>query len=451
MQREKVMGAKFYVVVGLGITGFSCIRYLKKLNQQVGATDSRSNPPYQEETEKKFPDVDLRLGMIDETLLDKADVIVLSPGVSLKEPSIAKQLQQGKTVIGDIELFAQINQTKKVPIIAITGTNAKSTVTSLVGEMGQKAGLKTKVGGNLGTPVLDLFDELANLYVLELSSFQLETTHSLKAHVASILNITPDHLDRYDSFEAYQTAKHRIYQNCQVAVYNRDDTLTDCKHCQNKISFTLHAPLLKEFGIITKQEQLYLAHGDNILISVRELPFKGKHEYANALASLAIGHAMGFDMDVMLKALQEFKGLAHRCQFVRHYHNISWYNDSKGTNVGATNAALIGLGSAIKGKIILIAGGVGKNADFSTLLPAIKKYSRHVVLIGEAAKDIAKIIANHIDFSYAKDMEEAVSISAQKAQPSDSVLLSPACASFDMFKNYEHRGEVFMEHVHHLK
>jgi len=445
------MAAHLHVVVGLGATGLSCVRYLSEKGIPVAVMDTRTHPPHLEAFQQTYPAVPVSLGGLDSGLLTQAHTIVLSPGVALSEPAIAEQVARGKPVVGDVELFAQA---VKVPVIAITGTNAKSTVTTLVGKMAATAGYPVAVGGNLGVPVLDLLtdNKAATLFVLELSSFQLETTYSLKPRVATVLNVTPDHMDRYATLDDYQRAKLRIYKHCQVAVCNRDDPLTECNEpgVSQKWYFTLNTPKENEFGLLSKNQLSYLAHGNTPLLPISALPVMGKHYHANALAALAMGHGFGLPMEAMLSVLRDFKGLAHRCQLVREREGVRWYNDSKGTNVGATQAAILGLGSEISGKLILIAGGVGKNADFSPLLPAIEKYSRHVVLIGEAAKDIAAVIQQRVKVSFATTMEEAVQQAAHVAQSHDSVLLSPACASFDMFNNYEHRGQVFMEIVMRL-
>lgn len=443
--------ANLQVVVGLGATGISCVHYLKQHAFNVAITDTRAQPPNLDALLKSYPDIPVALGGLDKKLLSEAARIILSPGIPLYEPAIAEQVKRGIPVIGDIELFAQA---VKAPVIAITGTNAKSTVTTLVGLMAEAAGYQVQVGGNLGVPSLDLLEQNpnANLFVLELSSFQLETTYSLRPEVATVLNVTPDHMDRYLDVAAYQRAKYRIYQNCKVAVVNRDDPLTECNepNLKNKFYFTSQAPRKNEFGLITKNGEIYLAFEDKVLLSSNELPIKGKHYQVNALASLALGYGFGLPFEPMLKVLREFKGLPHRCQLVRERNGVQWYNDSKGTNVGATQAAIDGLGSDIQGKLILIAGGVGKNADFSPLLPSIEQYCRHVVLIGEAAVELGLLLDTHVPTSFAHSMDEAVHQAAQAAQPKDSVLLSPACASFDMFKNFEHRGNVFTKIVEEL-
>jgi UDP-N-acetylmuramoylalanine--D-glutamate ligase len=412
--------------------------------------DTRKNPPNLAEFQKKYPLVPISIGHIEDGLLEKAAKLIVSPGISLSEPSIARQIARGIPVIGDIELFALGT---KAPVIAITGTNAKSTVTTLVGKMAEKAGLKVKVGGNLGPPALDLLTDPAHeLYVLELSSFQLETTFSLKPHVATVLNVTPDHMDRYETIEHYRYAKQRIYNRCQVAVHNRDDVLTDCDNHfpQKKLAFTLDQPGDNEWGLLKKNNELFLAYENQAFMPVRELPILGRHYQANVLAALAIGFGYGLPMDAMLQTLREFKGLPHRCQLVCNRNGVFWYNDSKGTNVGATLAAILGLGSELQGKLILIAGGVGKNADFSSLIPAIEKYVKTVVLIGEAAPILATLIGDASEVQFAKTMEEAVHLCDHAAEKGDCVLLSPACASFDMFNHFEHRGDVFTQIVNGL-
>lgn len=437
------MTRDLHVIVGLGATGFSCARFLKKQNIPFAITDSRVTPPQLDAFKNEFPDVLCSVGQIDESLLSRAEKIVVSPGISLLEPKLAKEIGKGTPTIGDIELFA-LNA--NAPVVAITGTNAKSTVTTLVGEMAKTAGKKVKVGGNLGIPALDLLTsaEVPDLYVLELSSFQLETTYSLSPSVATVLNITPDHMDRYNVLEEYCAAKHRVYNHCEVAVCNRDDHLTECKNPQTKkIHFTLHDPYENEFGLLKKGTFNYLAFENKILMPVKELPILGRHYQANALAALAIGHGFGLPFTPMLQTLIDFKGLPHRCQLIRERNGVCWYNDSKGTNVGATLAAIEGLGAEMEGKLILIAGGVGKNADFSPLVPVIEKYVRTVILIGEAAQVLADLIGDRVEIRMSKTMEEAVKCADEAACPGDSILLSPACASFDMFNNFEHRGTVF--------
>ncbi|MDR3478536.1 MAG: UDP-N-acetylmuramoyl-L-alanine--D-glutamate ligase [Gammaproteobacteria bacterium] len=444
------MSQNLHIVIGMGATGNACVRYLTGCNIPVAVVDTRPNPPQLAEFKKTYPTIPVQLGPLNDDFLSQAATLVVSPGVSLREPAIAKQIARGIPVIGDIELFAKA---VNAPVIAITGTNAKSTVTTLVGKMAEAANLKAQVGGNLGIPALDLLtDPAPALYVLELSSFQLETTYTLAPKVAIVLNVTPDHMDRYDTLEAYQQAKLRVYTDCEVAVCNRDDPMTDCgdQFKQRKLQFTLQEPRHDEFGLLNKNGVMFLAFEDKPLMPVRELPILGRHYQANALAALALGYGFGLPMDAMLKTLVEFKGLVHRCQLVRERAGVRWYNDSKGTNVGATLAAIDGLGPEIEGKLVLIAGGVGKNADFSPLVPAITKYVKTVILIGEAAPVLAGVLSDRVDVILADSMQAAIIHAAKIAVSGDSVLLSPACASFDMFNNFEHRGNVFTEVVQEL-
>lgn len=431
------------VVVGLGKTGLSCVRYLRQLGYKVAVNDTRTNPPNLAELHAEFPDVEVSLGHLDEPLLLKAHEIITSPGISIQELALVSAQNAGINIIGDIELFCRaVNK----PIVAITGSNAKSTVTTLVGLMAQNAGVKVAVGGNLGTPVLELLNEDAELYVLELSSFQLETTHSLRAAAATVLNISEDHMDRYANLMAYHKAKHRIYRNCHFYVTNRQDMLTTplLPDMIPHTSFGLDTPDLRSYGIIKEQGKSYLAKGQTKLLDTSEMAIFGEHNMANALAALALGEAVNLPMDAMLHTLKTFTGLAHRCQLVATQQGIAWYNDSKGTNVGATLAAINGLGAAISGKVILIAGGVGKGQDFSPLSSALAQYGKAVLLMGEDAPKIDQAVQADIAKIYVSDLNHAVKTAQQLAQAGDVVLLSPACASFDMFKHYEDRGEQFM-------
>lgn len=435
-----------HIIVGLGETGLSCARFLASRGIPFAVADTREKPPHINELMQIDPQVKTSFGPLNSAFFKEATCILLSPGISVKTEVIAELYARGLEVIGDIELFARVVD---VPVIAITGTNAKSTVTTLVGLMMKEGGYVTKVGGNLGVPALDLLQPDTEVYVLELSSFQLETTNTLKPAIATVLNITPDHLDRYDTVNDYALAKHRIYQNCHIAVCNRDDKHTDCQNVEvtRKSYFTVSEPKSGEFGLTKHLNTTYLSYGDERLMPVNELPVSGKHHQANALAALAIGHGFGISFEPMLKVLREFPGLPHRCQMIRELNGVCWINDSKGTNVGATLAAIEGLGSDMTGKLVMIMGGVGKNADFSDLVPVIKRYARHVVLIGAAAPELSLIFAPVVSVSMAETLALAVHEASQIALPHDYVLLSPACASLDMFKNYEHRGQVFTELV----
>lgn len=435
------------VVVGLGKTGMSCIRYLAAQGCNLAVIDSRQKPPELDILKQNFPDIPVFLGSFDHNILCQATELIVSPGVAIQEPAIAVQIDQNKPVIGDIELFVRSTNT---PIVAITGTNGKSTVVSLVGAMAKNAGINVKVGGNLGTPSLDLLDNAAELYVLELSSFQLETTYSLKSAAATILNISPDHLDRYPSLAEYLVAKQRIYLGCSAAIVNADDQV--CYDHLNLpktlISFGLNPNLNPDFGLANG----FLNYRNDHLLAINELRIKGLHQIANALAALALGSAINLPMAAMLETLRTFSGLPHRCQWVITINGVDWFNDSKGTNVGATKAAIEGLGGSIKkqGKVVLIAGGIGKDADFSPLQTAVAEFVKTVILIGRDAKIIETALHGAAKTIHATSMQDAIELAGAEAAPGDAVLLSPACASFDMFNNFEHRGEVFMQLVKKL-
>lgn len=430
------------IIIGLGKTGLSCVRYLAKQQKPFIVLDTSENPPGLIELKEKFPQIPYHLGSLDANLLCKASEIIVSPGVPLDEPALIKAKAAGIPIISDIEVFVR---NTKVPIVAITGTNAKGTVTTLVGDMVHNAGHKVIVAGNIGTPVLDLLSENSpEFYVLELSSFQLESTYSLQAVAATILNVSDDHLDRHHTMEAYIAAKQRVYEHCQAAIYNRDDAATHPAVTPSTIySFGLTEPKPGEFGIRNVAGQIHLAYGAEILLAVDELKIKGRHNWANALAALALGTAIKLPLPAMLQALREFKGLHHRCEWLTEVNGVTWYDDSKGTNVGATIAAIEGLGSAINGKLILIAGGLGKGANFEPLQAPVSKYVRDVILIGQDAPILERALNTSAPIHHAVDLKAAVMMAKSKAQAKDAVLLSPACASFDMFQNYEHRGEVF--------
>jgi UDP-N-acetylmuramoylalanine--D-glutamate ligase len=431
------------VIVGLGDTGFSCAEYFQSKNIAVTVIDSREAPPRLADFKSRFPDLTIITGGFSKEVLSQAKLLVISPGISKDHPDIIPFISKETHIVGDIELFAKQVMT---PVVAITGSNGKSTVTTLLGEMAKKALNKVGIGGNLGRPALSLLSDETELYILELSSFQLETTHSLHPMVATILNLSMDHLDRYTSFNDYQAAKLRIYDDCEYIVFNRQDPvlpdLMSRKSQPRLISFGLDEPETGHFGLIYDQEWI-LAKGKERLIPAKQLQILGQHNLANALASLALGEGIGLSMDVMLAALKDFKGLAHRCEWVCEKAGVQWVNDSKGTNVGATMTALEGLGSDISKQWVLIAGGIGKNADFSPLIPLVKKYCRALVLIGSATEELFHLFSEIVPCFKATDMEEAVSKAAVLATPGDGVLLSPACSSLDMFRNFEERGSTF--------
>ncbi len=432
---------KLQVVIGLGKTGVSCIRYLIKEGFTVIAIDSRLDPPFLAELKRDFPQVEYYLGGFDHPILKQVEEVIISPGISLSEPVIKDVLQQGVRVIGDIELFAR--KVKK-SVIAITGSNGKSTVTTLVGEMLRASNKKVAVGGNLGTAALDLLDEDVDYYVLELSSFQLETTYSLQAQAAAILNISEDHMDRYATLSEYLTAKQRIYTNCQSVVVNLDEPTTYAGVVLPKkvTSFSQNNPKA-DFKILN----CYLMHGDTKILEIGELKIKGMHNAMNALAALALGYRINTPISSMVEVLKKFPGLPHRCQWLANAGGVDWYNDSKGTNVGATKSAIEGLGEVTLGKIVLIAGGIGKGADFSLLANSLTKYVKTVILLGKDADLIERALTGKSKFLRARSMKDAVQLAADEAESGDIVLLSPACSSLDMFKNFEDRGNIFIEEV----
>jgi UDP-N-acetylmuramoylalanine--D-glutamate ligase len=435
------------VIVGLGRTGLSCARYLQSRGLSFAVTDSREAPPESSALKQLAPDVDVRFGGFDEALLDGASQIVASPGVSLKEPFLMSAAVRGIPIVGDVELFVR---EAKAPIAAITGTNGKSTVTTLVGLMANAAGRRAIAGGNLGRPALDLLDDpVPELYVLELSSFQLETTLSLRAAAATVLNVTPDHMDRYQTVEEYAAAKERIFQCADAAIVNRDDTAVRTMRYQSSrvLGFSLHADPAADYYVHTQGDDVILMRGRERLVAMSELKIRGLHNAANAMASLAMCEALGLSRPACLQALREFGGLPHRSQWVADINGVRFVDDSKGTNVGATLAAVAGM----PGSLVLIAGGQGKGQDFKPLAQAFRGKVRHMVLIGQDAKQLATALQGVCSTEYAKDMNEAVQLAANAARSGETVLLSPACASLDMFRDYGHRGDVFAAAVRGLR
>ena len=438
------------VVAGLGISGVSAVNFLHEQGYRVAVTDSRDVPPGHD----KIPtEVQTRFGQFDQELLLQAEEIIISPGLDPKLPEIQAAIAKGIPVISEIQILRRASDK---PIVAITGSNAKSTVTTLIGLMAQQAGVKVAVGGNLGRPALDLTHDDPDVYILELSSFQLETTSHLNAAVAVVLNVSEDHLDRHGDMFGYHTAKHRIFQGVKKVVYNRDDSLTrplvpDVTPMQ---SFGLNAPDLNQYGILREDDgTIWLARGRERLLKSSEMYIQGTHNVANALACLALGEAIGLPLDKMLETLKTFKGLEHRCEFVKEVQHVRYYNDSKGTNIGATLAALDGLGAAIEvqgGKVAIILGGQGKGQDFTALRNSLRKYAKIAVLIGEDRPVIEKAIEGTTTLLHAESLQEAVALCQQNTHAHDVVLLSPACASFDMFTGYPERGHRFVEYVNKL-
>lgn len=434
--------AIYTLVVGLGVTGLSVVRYLHALGERVVVADSRDMPPGMTELKKNFPDVELCTGKFKSALFTSARRIVVSPGVPMTEVALQKAKDNGVEITGDIDLFAH---EVTAPVVGITGSNGKSTVTTLLAEMAKCAGINVAVGGNIGIPVLDIVDDAHDLYVLELSSFQLETLNNMPMEVAVVLNISPDHMDRYDSLNSYVTTKQEIYRNAKSCVINNDDELASNQlfGCAHTLGFAMKPPENNDFGLSQYEGASWLCHGQERLLKTDEIKIKGMHNIANVLAALAMGTVLNIPMRFMLKAIKEFSGLEHRMQWVTEKAGVNWFNDSKATNVGASVAAIEGL----PGKHVLIAGGEAKDADFSQLAEVAMQHLRAAILIGRDADKIAAILEGIVPVVRAENMDEAVIKAAEITEAGNNVLLSPACASFDMYDNFEHRGQMFMKAV----
>ena len=432
------------LVLGLGDTGLSCIRWLAARGARLLAADSRAAPPGLAQVRARYPQVDVRSAGFDEALLEGVDTVVASPGLALREPVLRAAAARGIEIVGDVEIFArEVRAAGKARVIGITGTNGKSTVTALAGEMARAAGLRAVVAGNIGVPVLDALDASADaeLFVVELSSYQLETTASLGLEAAAMLNLTQDHMDRYDSMADYARAKERIFRHAERRVVNRDDSWSRAMGDPSAFTFGLGEPRGdNEWGLDDKRTRIL--HGGDEVVELGDMAITGLHNAANAMAAHALCFALGLPPRPIAQALREYAGLPHRVELVARAKGVSFYDDSKGTNVGASVAALEGF----REKVVLIAGGDGKGQDFAPLAPAVKAHARAVVLIGRDAPHIAAALVHaDVPLANALSMQEAVEASYALAHSGDAVLLSPACASFDMFRNYEHRGDVFAE------
>ncbi len=440
------------LVLGLGDTGLSMAKWLARRGASVRVADTRAAPPRLAELKRSLPSVPANCGPFRGEMFAGIDLVAVSPGVSLAEPAVRHALDAGMEVVGDIELFARVLPERRARIIAVTGTNGKSTVTSLAGAMARAAGVDCEVAGNIGPAVLDALmrredaGRAAGLWVLEVSSFQLETTASLAADAAAVLNITEDHLDRYRGIDDYARAKARVFSGDGIQVLNGDDprSIAMALPGRKTNTFGLDAPRhAEDWGLLERDGESWLAQDANALLAVREMKLAGLHNVANALAALALCRALGLPLEPLLGALREFKGLPHRVELIGEADGVRWYDDSKGTNVGSTVAALVGLAQRDT-KVVLIAGGDGKGQDFSPLRKAVERSARVLVLIGRDAPLIEAAVAGAgVPIRRAASMDQAVALAAQAARPGDAVLLSPACASFDMFRDYRHRAEVF--------
>ena len=464
------LGGKHVLILGLGESGLACACWCDQQGAKVRVLDTRKAPPYLDELNRRTASADFTNGPMDESfdkkLLIGVDALVLSPGLSGGLMAVIHARAAGIPVIGEIELFAAALRDRTLyatqpPVLAITGTNGKTTTTALTGHLLQSTGKTVGVAGNISPAALAaLMDfqnsgQLPDVWVLELSSFQLETTESLNPQAATVLNVSDDHLDRYIDVAEYASVKARIFDAPNVAeggvqVLNRNDRRVRrmARAGRAVITFGLDAPTTRDdFGLRDNRGEPWVVQGERFLLPVAQLPVAGLHNAANAMAALALCHALGFDANALLPALRTFRGLPHRVEHVRALDGVDWYDDSKGTNVGATVAALQGLGR----KVVVILGGDGKGQDFSPLANAVKAHARAVVLIGRDGPLIEKEIQRSEVPAYSADsLEEAVTRARQLAQTGDAVLLSPACASFDMFRNYEHRAQVFVEAVRGL-
>ncbi|QDE29604.1 MULTISPECIES: UDP-N-acetylmuramoyl-L-alanine--D-glutamate ligase [Shewanella] len=430
-----------HIVLGLGATGLSIVRFLATKGIKPLVMDSRRQPPGAEALAKEFADIELLAGGFDCRYLVQASQIIISPGVPIDTPEVRAAIDMGIEVIGDIELFAREIADRKPCVVGITGSNGKSTVTTLVYEMLLAADKSVAIGGNIGTPALDLLPQGADIFVLELSSFQLETTHSLNCIAATCLNISEDHMDRYSDLNTYREAKLRLYPQSRFVMYNRDDQLTYPLEPMNQNNFGLGVPEGDEWGLSDGK----IFHGDSEIINLSEVKLIGSHNHANLLAAMALADACGVAKEAMIEVAKSFVGLSHRCELIAVKQGVSYINDSKATNVGATVAALEGLSSHL-GDIYLIAGGDGKGGDFSPLAEPLANITQ-LITLGRDGPKIAKLKAGSLQVT---SMAEAVAKAAELATSGDIVLLSPACASLDMYKSFMARGDDFKHCVESL-
>lgn len=428
-----------YLVVGLGVTGYSVARYLFVAGHGVRVQDTRDLPPCLGRLKEFCKTIDVHAGSLDQALIDWADVLVVSPGLSLRQAEFETARRQGKEVIGDVELFARLVQK---PVVAITGSNGKTTVTSLVGEIINTAGISVAIGGNIGTAALDLLEQDVEMYVLELSSYQLESLRSLRPWVAALLNLSEDHLDRYDSYTEYVAAKRRIFDYADICVSNLDDPDTEFSPGDTRFGFGAEA----EFHLI-ENEATWLAHRGEPWVRVDELRVSGRHNWANCLAAMAIAQRIGIKQESIVAGLRRFAGIPHRSQWVAEIDKVEWINDSKATNVGAARASIDGRDRPV----ILIAGGQSKGADMSLMVDSLRDKVKLVLLMGEDAARIEQAWQEATVIERVADMREAVQRAQAEAAPGDCVLLAPACASFDMYEKFEARGDDFMRLVRELQ
>ncbi|KDC55214.1 UDP-N-acetylmuramoyl-L-alanine--D-glutamate ligase [Pseudoalteromonas sp. S3431] len=439
MQYLNEIKNKQITVLGLGVTGLGIVRFLLSRSLMPKVVDSRTSPPGIDWLKEHAPNLDTHFGNLDDAELRTSDIIIISPGLSLKIPAVADAINAGVEVIGDVELFARIN-TK--PVVAVTGSNGKSTVVTLAYEVLKEAGYKVALGGNIGTAVLDLLNDDFDVYVLELSSFQLDTTKSLKPISATVLNVSEDHLDRYDSYQAYIDSKLSIYDGAELIVANTDDSQTHPveRSTPPQISFGVQQG---DYHLAQYNNETHFMVKGDAFLPVSTLAVVGKHNYLNTLAVMALLSPFEVSKEQYVNALSQFNGLAHRCQFVAEFNGVKYFNDSKATNVGATIAAIDSLASDGE-NLIVIAGGDAKGADLNALKPYIQRHVKALICFGKDASDLAAITNK----SYlTNNMEEAVALAKVLSSTGNIVLLAPACASIDMYNNYMQRGDDFVECV----
>lgn len=438
------------VVVGLGKTGLSCARLLRREGVSFAVNDTRAAPPCLAEMQREMPEVPLFLGEFDSALLNAAEQLVLSPGLHTQLPALARARRHGVKCLGDIELF---RLRARAPVAAVTGSNGKSTVVTLLTDMALRAGLRPGLGGNIGRPVLELLDADYDLYVLEVSSFQLETVGTLGAVAATVLNVAPDHLDRYADLETYAAVKERVYYGCQHMIINMDDVRVRCMHrpaATEVYGYTVQDKALNGYGLVHAANGVFLADHGRPLLSLATLRVPGLHFASNCLAALALGRALALPEAAMLEAIAAFDGLEHRLQWVKNRNGVDWYNDSKATNAAAACAALASLGSAGRAVVLIAGGEIKKDDDYARLVEAAHGRLRAAVLFGRDAPLLKRWLAHTAPIEEAHDMAHAVGLAARLARSGDAVLLSPACASFDMFANYRERGNAFIEALESL-
>lgn len=433
------------LVAGLGITGQSVLRFLQAQEESCFAYDTRADFDTTE-LEKQFPECKFASGALPLRWREQITTVVLSPGIDQRDSWVKHLASQGAEIIGDIELFSRA---VGVPVVAITGSNGKSTVTTLIGEALKTAGYEVAIAGNIGLPALDaLMDENEyEVFVLELSSFQLETTYSLHSISSTVLNISEDHMDRYDDLAAYTQAKCKVFDDTELAVLPVDFQHTGLGAVP-QVRFGIEPPQSEnDYGLMEREGQVYLAKGSQPLVNCAQMMLQGAHHQLNALAMMALCEPFEISKQVFSQVLTNFAGLPHRTQLVTEVNGVQWINDSKGTNVGATLTALQTFGPQIDGEVVLLAGGVSKDADFSPLLETVKTFCSAVILFGRDREILANALADSTYIRQVDTLAEAVALAASMVNRGDCVLFSPACASFDQFKNYVERGEVFKEIV----